>query len=77
MFTRLVITINIVLASLWTLFVVLPGAIRYDSSEVITKGLNEELLDEEKEFHVRNLFDGRVWLLFTDLNDQHVLVRKT
>ena len=60
MFTRLVIALNIFLAILWTIFVILPSAIRYDSSEIITKGLNEEILGEEEEFHVRNLFDGRV-----------------
>ncbi|XP_065889131.1 transmembrane channel-like protein 7 isoform X2 [Dysidea avara] len=58
-FTRLVITLNIVLAVLWTTFVILPGVITYDSSEVITKGLKEEILGEEEEFHVRHLFDGR------------------
>jgi len=55
-----VIALNIGLAVLWTIFVILPGAISYNSSEIITKGLNEEILDEEEEFHVRNLFDGRV-----------------
>ena len=64
-FTRLVITLNIVLAVLWTTFVILPGVITYDSSEVITKGLKEEILGEEEEFHVRHLFDGRVWFITT------------
>jgi len=40
--------------------VILPGAIGYDSSKITTKGLKEEFLGEKDEFHVRNLFDGRV-----------------
>ena len=42
------IVLNIILAVLWTCFVILPGAIKYNYSAA--KGV----------FHVRNLFDGRV-----------------
>ena len=59
-FARLVIALNVVLAILWTSFVILPGAVKYNASKVVTRTLKENLLDNEEEFHVKNLFDGRV-----------------
>ena len=49
---------NIILAVLWTAFVILPAAIKYDSSQIASYNVTKEL--EKDPFHVRNIFDGRV-----------------
>ncbi|XP_065888479.1 transmembrane channel-like protein 7, partial [Dysidea avara] len=54
-FTRFVIALNIVLAVLWTCFVILPGAIEYDREPSSVE--NEDIMEIEL-FHVKNLFDG-------------------
>ena len=61
-FTRFVIALNIVLAVLWTCFVILPGAIEYDREPSSVE--NEDIMEIEL-FHVKNLFDGMVCLLHT------------
>ena len=58
MFVRLVIALNIILAVLWTSFVIVPGASNYNPSKVVTA--DPMYHDSTDGFHVRNLFDGRV-----------------
>lgn len=60
MFARLVIALNIVLAMLWICFVIIPVAIKYDSSHIVTELVADDGDSDDNLFHVRNLFDGRV-----------------
>ena len=48
------IALNIILAVLWTCFVIIPVVIAYNSSDIVTRTLHDN------NFHVKNLFDGRV-----------------
>ena len=60
-FARLVIALNMVLAVLWTCVVIIPVAIAYDPSDIVTAGVNKTV-NIDSGFHVKNLFDGRVSL---------------
>lgn len=57
-FARLVITVNIFVAILWTSFVIIPVAIEYDSSDIVSVMYRDD--EDDDTFTVRNLFDGRV-----------------
>ena len=57
-FARLVITVNIFVAILWTCFVIIPVAITYDSSDIVSVMYHDD--EDDDTFTVRNLFDGRV-----------------
>ena len=52
------ITVNIFVAILWTSFVIIPVAIEYDSSDIVSAMYHDD--EDDDTFTVRNLFDGRV-----------------
>ena len=58
MFARLVITVNIFVAVLWTCFVIVPVIIRYDTSDIVTVMYHDD--EDDDIFYLTNLFDGRV-----------------
>ena len=58
MFARLVISLNTFAAILWTCFVIIPVAINYDSSDIVSAMYRDD--EDDDTFTVRNLFDGRV-----------------
>lgn len=52
------IVLNIFLAVMWVCLVIVPVAIEYNTSDIVTGIYNND--ENDKTFHLTNLFDGRV-----------------